>query len=212
MGAFPRLDRLAAAAIASTCWVGLAARLGAIVEYGTSTSRALWMMLGYFTDLTDLGVAVLFTGLALGRRGFANQSILGAAAVSSALVTVASYWLLSGSPESNSEAAISDVLLDIVAPTAVMIFWLELAPKGGLMIRDPFLWMIYPLTYFDYAILRGAAESNFAYRFLNGIELGWDQTFWTALLILAAFLDAGLALVWVDGLMTKPANPAGMAH
>ena len=211
MGAFPRLVRLAAAAIASTCWAGLAARLGAIIDGGASPPRALWIMLRTFTELTDLGVALLFTALALGRWRFAAQSLLGGAAVSSALVTAVSYWLLGGSLELNGGATTADVLLHFVGPIAVMVFWLELAPKDGLTLSDPFLWLIYPLAYFDYALLRGAAESHFAYHFLNGIELGWDRTFWTTLLILASYLDAGLALVWVDGMLGKPRSAPRVA-
>ena len=169
-------------------------------------------MLRHFADLTNLIAVIIFAAFAHDKRRVATQSALGGVTVAMILVGIVSYWLVSGPVVLSSEPAIADALLHVAGPVAVIIFWLELAPKGELTVRDPFLWIIYPLAYFDYSLLRGAAESNFAYRFLNGIEVGWDRTFWTALLILLTFLDLGLAMVWVDGSFPKSPKRSGIAH
>jgi hypothetical protein len=206
MAAFPKSDRFIAEAIALMSWGALAAKVGAAVDEGVPAVRAIWISLRHFTNLTNLSIAVTFTGLLVGWKRFANQSLLGGIAVSSGLVLVTSYWLISSPFDLSSGADVADVLLNFVVPLAVLAFWFESVPKGKLTFRDPFLWLIYPLIYFDYAILRGAAEGVFAYRFINGIAVGWGRTFWTALLILACYFDAGFACVWLDRLLGKPGH------
>ena len=187
-------------------------RIDALVDQGNSLPRACWVTLRYFTNLTGILAVIIFSAFALEKRQVATQSALGGVTVAMILVGIGSYWLQGGSLEIGSERGVANAILHLGVPIAVVIFWLELAPKGGLTIRDPFLWIIYPLVYFDYSLLRGAAESDFAYRFLNGVEVGWDRTFWTALLILLSFLDAGFALVWVDRFLARPPHETGIAH
>lgn len=187
-------------------------RIDALVDQGDSLPLACWVMLRYFTYLTGILAVIIFSAFALEKRRIATQSALGGVTVAMILVGVGSYWLQDGSLEFASERDFADALLHLGAPIAIIIFWLELAPKGELTVRDPFLWIIYPLVYFDYSLLRGAAESDFAYRFLNGVEVGWDRTFWTALLILLSFLDAGFALVWVGRFLARPPHETGIAH
>ena len=212
MRAFSRSAHGAAGAIALTCGMGLLMRLDALVDQGNSVPHACWLMLRHFTDLTNLFAVIIFAAFAFDKRWVATPSALGGVTVAMILVGILSYWLVIGPIELSSEPAIADALLHIAGPIAVIIFWLELAPKGELTVRDPFLWIVFPLVYLDYSILRGAAESDFAYRFLNGVAVGWDRTFWTALLILLTFLDLGLAIVWADGWLPRSRSQSGVAH
>ena len=212
MRAFSRSARGAAAAISLVCGLGLMMRIDALVDQGNSLPRACWLLLRYFTDLTGLFAVIIFSAFALGMPRVATQCTLGGVTVAMMVVVIVSYWLLNGPVELSSERAIADALLHVIGPIAGITFWLELAPKGELTVRDPFLWIVFPLTYFDYSILRGAAENDFAYRFLNGVEVGWDRTFWTGLLILSTFLDLGLAMVWVDGWLPRSPNRSRIAH
>lgn len=212
MRAFSGSARGAAAAISLACGTGLMMRIDALVDQGNSLPRACWVLLRYFTDLTSLLAVIIFFAFALGKPRVATQSALGGVTVAMMVVLVVSYGLPGGSLQLSSEKAVADAILQVGAPIAIIFFWLELAPKGELTVRDPFLWIVFPLTYFDYSILRGAAESDFAYRFLNGVEVGWDRTFWTGLLILSTFLDLGLAMVWVDGWLPRSPNRSRIAH
>ena len=74
MGTSSGAGRALAAAIALVCWIGLAVQFNAIMEQGQSAAGALWIMARYFTILTNLIVAVVFTGLALGNRAFASPT------------------------------------------------------------------------------------------------------------------------------------------
>jgi len=202
MGRSSQVVRAAATAIALVCWVGLAVQFNAIMEQDQSASAALWIMLRYFTILTNLIVAVVFTGLALGKSAFAHPSLLGGTTMAIVLVGIVNHLLLRGLLELSGGAKLADTILHYVTPIAVLIFWLLLAPKGELSRRAPPRWAVYPLAYVVYALVRGAAEGKFAYPFLDFTH-GWAQTAVTVLLILLAFLAGGFALVWADGLLAR---------
>jgi len=205
MGTSFGMARVAAALIALVCWIGLVVQFNAITDQGQSAAGALWIMVRYFTILTNLIVAVVFTGLALGNRAFASPSLLGGTTVAIILVGVVYFVLLRGLLELSGGAKLADTILHFVTPISVPIFWLLLAPKGGLTRRDPPLWAIYPLAYLVYALIRGSVEGKFAYPFLDYTK-GIGPTAVTVLLILVAFMAGGFALVWADGLLARPAK------
>jgi hypothetical protein len=202
MRASSGMARAAAAAIALVCWVGLAVQFTAIIDQGQSASGALWIMVRYFTILTNFIVALVSTGLALGWSAFAKPSLLGGTTMAIVLVGVVNHLLLRGLLELSGGAKLADTILHYVTPVAVLIFWLLLVPKGNLIRRDPPRWAVYPLVYLAYALVRGTADGKFAYPFLDYTQ-GVAQTAVTVLLILLAFVAGGFALVWADGLLAR---------
>ncbi len=59
--------RLAAALVAALAWAGLTLQFCATSSHVGSAATALWQLADYFTILTNFAVAVVFTGIALGR-------------------------------------------------------------------------------------------------------------------------------------------------
>lgn len=209
MGASSGTIRIAATAIALFGWAGLAVQFNAIMDQGMSAPATLWIMLRYFTILTNLIVVIVFTGVALGKSAFARPSLLGGTTMAIVLVGVVYHLLLRGLLELSGGAKLADTILHYVIPIAVLIFWLFLAPKGELTRRDPPLWIAYPLAYLIYALIRGGVEGTYAYPFLDVVRHGWPQVAVTSLVILLAFLAGGFALLWADGLLAKTSKVAG---
>jgi hypothetical protein len=195
--------RVWAALIALVCWLGLAVQFKAIMGRGFSAPETVWIMVRYFTILTNLVVAIVFTGIALGKAGFANASLLGGTTMAIVLVGVVNHLLLRGMLELSGGAKLADTILHYVTPVTVLTLWLLLVPKGGLSRRDPLLWAIYPLAYLVYALVRGAAEGKFAYPFLDFVQTGWAHTSITLSVIILAFVAGGFALVWLDRLLAS---------
>ena len=202
MGMSSGIARTGAAAITLTCWVGLAVQFTAIVDQGQSAAAALWIMVRYFTIITNFIVALLFSGLALGRTAFAKPSLLGGTTMAIVLVGVVNHLLLRGLLELSGGAKLADTILHYATPIAVLAFWLLLVPKGELTRGEPPRWAVYPLIYLGYALVRGTADGKFAYPFLDYTK-GWAQTVVTVLLILLAFVAGSFALVWTDGLLAR---------
>jgi len=199
--------RAAAGVIALVCWIGLAVQFNAILDQGRSVSEVVWIMLRYFTIITNLLVAVVFTGLALGKSAFASPWLLGGTTIAIILVGVVNYLLLRGLVELSGGAKLADAITHYVMPITVPIFWLTLVPKGQLSRRYPLRWAAYPVTYLVYALVRGTADGKFAYPFLDYTK-DWVQTAVTVPLIFLAFLAGGFVLVWADGLLARSSRRA----
>jgi hypothetical protein len=203
MSAATTTARVAAALSALITWAGLAAQFHATFALVGSLGSTLAVLLWYFTITTNLLVAVVFTGIAIGREPFAHPSLLGATALYILLVGVIYGLLLHGLQELSGGSAIANILLHMVTPILVPIFWLIFIPKGKLSRRDPLLWALYPLAYFFYALVRGEFTRRYPYPFMNVNELGWGRTVLNTLLIAVAFLAASWLFVWLDSLLIR---------
>jgi predicted nucleic acid-binding protein len=163
-----KTPRIAAAAIALVGWFALAVQFRATFGQTGSVAETLWILLRYFTVLTNVLVAVVLTGIVLGRPRFAAPAILGFVTFAIMLVGVVYMTLLRG-------------LLEL---------------SGGALLADAF-------AYFAYALARGSIEGRYAYPFIDLGALGAAQVALNAALIAAAFLVAGMAVVWLDGALAR---------
>jgi hypothetical protein len=188
--------RIAAALIALAAWAGLGVQLQASIGLTGSASAAFWAMLRYFTVITNLIVALLFTGVAAGR--LASSFVLGGVTLAALLVGIVFALLLNGLVELSGGAMLADVLRRRVTPLLVPVWWLAFATKAGLRSRDPWLWMLDPLGYFAYALARAGLDGRYPYPFMDVGRIGWLQTGLNGVEVAAGFLLAGLALVWHD--------------
>ena len=62
------MARLAAVLTALVAWAGLAIQFQATLANGYSVGETLWILLRFFTIITNIGVAATMTLLALGKR------------------------------------------------------------------------------------------------------------------------------------------------
>lgn len=190
------MARLAAVLIALVAWAGLAIQFQATLANGYSVGETLWILLRFFTIITNIGVAATMTLLALGKR--LSPSWLGGMMLAILLVGVVYMTLLRGLLELSGGALLADMLLHKATPVLMTLWWLAFAAKGRLKWRDPVLWAIYPVAYLPYALTRGAAEGIYAYPFINVADLGWGGVLTTCTVIALAFVIAGLGLVALD--------------
>jgi hypothetical protein len=188
--------RVFALPVALAAWAGLAVQLQASIGLTGSAGEALWAMLRYFTVITNLLIALLFSMISL--RGRASPFAAGGATLAILLVGIVFALLLNGLLELSGGALLADFLMHRATPVLAPVWWLAFMPKGGLRRRDPFVWMLYPLAYFAYALVRAAIDGRYPYPFMDAGRIGSLQTGLNALEIAAGFLLAGLLLVWLD--------------
>ena len=190
------MPRIAAAIVALVAWIGIAVQFQATHANADSVAEALWILLRYFTILTNFIVALTMTAIAFGRRLL--PSFIGGIMVAILLVGITYVTLLRGLLELSGGALLADTLLHKVTPLLVPAWWLLFADKGKLRWRDPAIWALYPLAYFPYALARGAAEGKYAYPFMDVTGLGWPAVALNAIIMASAFLVGGAALVMLD--------------
>lgn len=190
------MPRICAALVALVAWTGIAVQFQATHAGDYSAAESLWILVRYFTILTNFIVALVMTVVALGRRQ--PPSVVGGVVVAIVLVGIVYMTLLRGLLELSGGALLADTILHYVTPLLVPTWWLLFASKGRLRWHDPAIWTLYPLAYFCYALARGAVEGKYAYPFLDIASLGWPTVAWNGVIIAAGFLVAGGGLVALD--------------
>jgi len=204
---------VAAAALAG--WVGLAIQQYLIFysrwEAGASLMGGLINFFSFFTVLTNTLAAVVLS-YALVKRPSAAQRFSLAPAVSSGIavsivvVGVAYNLLLRHLWQPEGFQFIADELLHDVMPVLFALYWWRCVPKGQLRLTHIGLWMIYPLVYFGYALLRGDLLGQYQYPFIDVSTLGYPQVFVNAGGILAGFVLIALLVVGMDKSLRAPSR------
>lgn len=196
--------RKAAAILALIAWTGLVVQFASVLPRSASAIDALWAMLRFFTITTNLLMAMVMSGIALGWAGLWSQRLLGGVTLAMVFVGVVHVTLLRGRLQFGGSDMIADLFLHYLSPIAMLAFWVLFRPLGALRHRDPFLWSIYPLAYAAYAIARGSSDGRYPYPFLDLAQISAAQVVANVALLTLCFLLVGWLLVWRD----KRAPPA----
>jgi hypothetical protein len=200
-----RRRSLAVAAVLG--WVGLSVQLYLILgtrwEIGASLMGGLMSFFSFFTVLTNTLVAVVLTCEvtsrdSAARRWFLRPAVSSGIAVSIAVVGLAYSLLLRHLWHPEGWQLLADELLHDIMPLLFLLYWWWCVPKGTLRLGHIGLWVIYPLVYFAYALLRGHLLSAYPYPFIDVGTLGYPQVFINAGGILAGFVGIALVIVGLD--------------
>jgi hypothetical protein len=187
------MHRLLAILIALVAWLGLTVQVAATFGETRSILDTGWILLRFFTILTNLLVGVVMTRVASGRR--VSSFILGGLTLAILFVGLVYATLLHGLFPLRGLGLIADILLHYVTPLAMGVYWLAFAPKIGLGWRDPLLWCAYPLVYLFYVVVRGSVDGRYPYPFIDVATIGYGRMVLNSLMLLVAYLLAGLVLV-----------------
>ncbi|MDL5593325.1 Pr6Pr family membrane protein [Bacillus subtilis] len=188
-------------------WAGLGIQLYLIffarLSVGASLLGGLVSFFSYFTVITNTLVAVVLTCAVTDResaacRWFLQPWVSSGIAVSIAVVGLAYSILLRHLWHPQGWQFIADELLHDVMPLLFLAYWWVCVPKGTLRLKHLPLWLIYPLVYFAYALLRGHLLGAYAYPFIDVALLGYPQVFVNAGGILAGFVLIALLVIGID--------------
>lgn len=208
--------RIYAGAGALLGWFGLAIQLylmlvqspgGPLAMLGTVVTY-----LSFFTILTNLLVALVFTAVALhGGAGrwqfFARPSVQACAAAYITIVGIVYRLLLRHLWNPHGAQWVADVLLHDLIPIGYVAYWLLFAPRTGLRWKDAAAWLVYPAVYLVYILTRGAVTGLYPYPFVDVNVLGYAGVLAHAAVFLLVFLAMGL-LVLAVGRWTRGRAPA----
>lgn len=188
-------------------WAGLTIQLYLIffarLSIGASLLGGLVSFFSYFTILTNTLVATVLTCAvaereSAARRWFLQPWVSSGIAVSIAVVGLAYSILLRHLWHPEGWQFVADELLHDVMPLLFLGYWWRCVPKGTLRLWHLPLWLIYPLVYFIYALLRGHLLGAYAYPFIDVAVLGYPQVLANAGGILVGFVLVGLLIIGLD--------------
>ncbi|MBD8721214.1 Pr6Pr family membrane protein [Pseudomonas sp. ChxA] len=203
---------VATAALAG--WTGLAIQQYLIFysrwEAGASLLGGLINFFSFFTVLTNTLVVVVLSYALVNResaakRFFLAPTVSSAIATSIVVVSLAYNLLLRHLWSPTGFQFIADELLHDVLPVLFVIYWWRCVPKGALRFKHIGGWVIYPLVYFGYVLLRGHLLGQYQYPFIDVDSLGYPQVFVNAGGILAGFVGIALAMVGLDKVLKRAA-------
>lgn len=196
---------VAVAALAG--WVGLAIQQYLIFysrwSTGASLLGGLINFFSFFTVLTNTLVVVVLSYALVQRdsaakRFFLAPGISSGIAISIVVVSLAYNLLLRHLWQPEGFQFVADELLHDVMPALFFIYWWRCVPKGSLRFKHIGAWVIYPLVYFAYVLLRGHLLGQYQYPFIDVDALGYPQVFVNAGGILAGFIVIALTVLGLD--------------
>lgn len=207
-------QRAFAALIAIIGWSALVLQLGltlsAVMAQGRSAAAGIWLYLGYFTILTNILVATTMTLVAFNRwPGGAkpNAGAMTGVALAIGVVGVVYHLLLSGKvPELTSFGWLADRTMHYLVPMLTLLFWVACVPKSGLTYTDPFRWIIYPVCYLAYAMVRGSFDGWYPYFFIDVSALGYQKAMLNAAVLSVGVLIIGFFIVFVSRMLHARTN------
>lgn len=202
MTEFTKAGRLAAGVLALAGWTGLGLYVGAeAAAQKGDWLKAVWVNAGFLTDLSNLLLAVVMTGVALGVRPLSRPGVVGWAVAAIATVGVG-FWLIGGRLVLG-QSAVEDMLLHGVTPWLALLVWVVFAPKGRLSWKGVLPWLLWPVGYFAYAMVRGALTGQYAYPFLDLSKTPISAVALTIGMIVAVFAVWTAVLLVLDRVLAK---------
>ena len=190
-------------------WAGVAVILVAIVAQmkvlGDAGRLDVVNFLSFFTIQSNLIGAVALAAIAL--RGDQRPRwvdwLRGAATVYLAITFVVVIALLQGI-DVGLQLAWVDFALHKLSPIIVVLDFVLDPPRTRLSTRDALLWLVYPLIWLAYTLVRGAAVGWYPYPFLNPAHAGgYGSVAVTSLFILVAGAVLSLAVAWLGNRLAE---------
>ncbi|MDC0770632.1 Pr6Pr family membrane protein [Streptomyces sp. HD] len=104
--------------------------------------------------------------------------------------------------------AITNQILHTVTPVAAVLDWLLLTAPGQLRLRQAATWLLYPLTYLAFSLVRGeflpGSPGRYLYPFLDVDRHGYKSVLGNALLIGLGIYALAILLVALDHARPNP--------
>jgi hypothetical protein len=173
----------------------LTVQTGVDVSNGDAALQSMWSQARYFTNLMVSMVGVFFCLIAAGR--IENRpGLTSAITVWIVLVGVVYHALLASTHHPEGLDVGVNLMQHTVLPIAVLLYWMGFVWKDSLTLGLPLVWLICPISYVAYVLLRGAFDQEYPYFFLNPIDIGWPGVGAYVVGLGVLFYLSGIALVF----------------
>ncbi|MGX8013920.1 Pr6Pr family membrane protein [Mesorhizobium sp. ORM8.1] len=157
----------------------------------------------FFTILTNIAAVLVHASLVSPAGyawfpAFAGPRMRAGVAVSITLVFIVYATVLARLWQPQGLFLLCDMLLHYVTPVIFVLWWLVAGADGATRWRDVSWWMIYPLVYLAYALIRAPFAGEVPYPFLDAAKNGAASVALASLAITALFVGLGVLAVLTD--------------
>lgn len=180
--------------VAVTGWFAIIAQFILMHENRTtSIPEMVVRFFSFFTILTNILVASYFTSQIISSKGktenlFSKTGSLTAITVYITVVGLVYQIALRHLWKPTGLQMIVDELLHTIIPTITIIYWLLYEQKAELKWKIIPKFLLYPLFYLAFILVRGQLSGFYPYPFINVSVLGWSQTFINSIVLFGVFL------------------------
>jgi len=182
-------------------FTAIAVQLATTVQNGNSVVN----FLSFFTIESNVLAAVVLLIVGIGalagakaRRSFAF--IRGAATLYMVITGIVFALLLAGL-EQRLQVTVPwiNVVLHYIMPVVMLVDWLLFPPRFRFSFKQVLFWLIFPLAYLVYSLVRGAMVGWYPYPFLDVSQAGLGQV----IVVCAAIAVGATGLSWLLSLRTR---------
>lgn len=193
------------ALIAFTAWFAVVFQYFILLQNGKGSSLEITIrFFSFFTILTNLLVAITFTLLLLGNKGFfARITTLTAVSVYILVVGLVYNTILRFTWAPQGWQKLVDELLHTAVPLLVQVYWLVYVTKGTLHWKKTFWWLLYPACYCIYILIRGSMVHEYPYPFIDVNVLGAGKVALNCIILCVVFFGLFLLYVGLDKWLSK---------
>jgi hypothetical protein len=173
------------------------------IEEGQTFLYGVIHFFTYFTILVNLMLVVLLISAVVAPNGrlaswFRKSSSSAGVALYVLVVGIIFYLLLYDTSKPFGLDQLATHILHGYIPSIYFFMWLFNFRQSDLIYKDVYKWLLFPLFYFVYVLIRGAAIGVYPYFFVNADKYGYSVVGMYAVGILLFFILLGSLLVWID--------------
>jgi hypothetical protein len=193
-------------------WLALAMQLYLIIQNRVTTiPETVIRYFSFFTILTNILVAISFTAVYLNGIGqkksfFTQPKTLTATVVYITIVGIIYNTILRFIWVPQGWDMVVNELLHLIIPIAFIIFWIKFVPKQNMEWKNILPWLVYPIVYLGYTLLRGATAQWYPYPFVDVVKLGYNKVLINSAMVTVVFIVIALLFVAIAKRMAKRAN------
>jgi hypothetical protein len=197
-------QRSCAAVIAGLGWFGLGVQLYFNIQDAFVKNLVAGHLINYFsffTIETNLLIALVLTiscARPQAEQFLTTPSVTSALVVYIVIVGVVYAVLLRHLWHPHGLQLLADIALHDAIPLLYPFYWLAFLRKGSLRWSDPAWWLVFPVLYFLYSMLRGAAFGIYLYPFFDVAQLGFARVSMNGIGLLAGFFGLGVVVTAID--------------
>ena len=183
----------------SSLFIGIIAILSVAVQFYLmienrveSVPETVIRFFSFFTILTNLLVGIYFVfyfinSLNNKKYFLAKPGNLTALTVYITIVGLVYQLVLRSTWKPEGLQKVVDELLHTIIPVLVILFWIYYENKKELKYKSIFQWLVYPIFYLFFILIRGSFSNFYPYPFVNVVTLGYSKVIVNSALLVLIF-------------------------
>lgn len=159
----------------------------------------------FFTIESNILAAIVLLivgfGALAGAKAYRTFAFIRGAATLYMVMTGIVFALLLSGLEQRLQVTIPwvNIVLHYIMPVVMLVDWLLFPPKFRFSFGQTLFWLIFPLAYLVYSLIRGSLIGWYPYPFLDVSQIGW-----VSVIVMSVVIAIGAAvLAWLLSLRTR---------